>query len=115
MLDGAGQVRMFADIMKSQELLHGPHVDIDKVLTVYIGTDGKCACGCSGVHSIAAGKVQQAGDARGYAAGDDEVDMEAVRAVVRAINMADESAVDDGGDYKAVVVQGDVHIAYFDR
>lgn len=62
-------------------------VQIADVRSVYSGKPG-CMCGCRGKHSYAGAHREEAGQNRGYAVSDDEVNNAQVTRVLRAVQGA---------------------------
>jgi hypothetical protein len=92
-------------------------IDLNKVVSVYSGKEGKCCCGCSGNHRYASQHVKFASKDRGYDVSADEVNDKQVRKVVKLIlstPMGDIRATDKFGGTRTYVatVNGRWYIAY---
>lgn len=85
----------------------------DRIVSVYSGKAGKCACGCAGKHSYSSEHVEKASELRGYPVTADEVNNTQVKRVLRII--AGAPTADDlevGDTYVARVVGARQYIAY---
>jgi hypothetical protein len=80
-------------------------IDITKVFAVYSGKADQCRCGCAGKYTYAKQYQQEAGERRGYAVTDDEVNATTVAKVVRFINehIAEAEIFSEPGDHEQIV------------
>ncbi len=95
-----------------QNITSNKPIDINKVMSVYSGIDGKCCCGCSGKHSYALAHMHVAGIDRGYAIDDDEVSDRSVKIIVSKIN-ANLVDAEYAEGHVAVTVGTRLLVAYF--
>jgi hypothetical protein len=85
---------------------------VAEVSSVYSGKDGKCCCGCSGKHSYSKAHQAAAGERRGYAVGDDEVNDRMVAKVLRLLQAAKPEDVMAGKNHYATVVGQRLYVVY---
>ena len=69
-------------------VVKGQPIDIDKVMSVYSGVDGRCCCGCSGKHTTASKYREMRGKILGRPVKDDEINDRTVTMIVNRINKA---------------------------
>ena len=62
-----------------------PDIQLKDVESVYIGTPGKCMCGCSGHYSYTSINRDAAGKSRGYAISDKDVNDKRVQYVINRL------------------------------
>lgn len=85
---------------------------VEDVVSVYSGKAGKCACGCSGKHRYAAAHRALAGERRGYAVADDEVNDRQVRKVANLVAGAGALLVSDGDGVFYAELDGRLYVVY---
>jgi hypothetical protein len=94
-------------------------ININNVMSVYSGKNGRCCCGCSGKHTYASQYHAIASKDRGYKVDEDEISDRTVKMIVNRMNKL-LSETNAKPEYKstlkdfASIVNGErLYIAYY--
>lgn len=100
--------------MITQEIriaLETSSINVENVMSVYSGKDGRCCCGCSGKHTYASATREKAGKNRGY-----EISDRTVKMIVRKMNQfpgqLERTQLEGFTAHYSVVVNERLYIAY---
>ena len=83
-----------------------PEITLDQVNTVYVGTPGKCMCGCSGDYAYTEVGRAKSGEKRGYEVQDDEVSDRKVKARINRMRKNQALGIEVLKDYIFTIIIG---------
>ena len=84
---------------------------IENCSSVYRGKDGRCCCGCFGIHRYTKASAQSEGKKRGYPVTGSDINDSYVKKI-RKIILDNIEIADVRDSYIAVVLNGILYIAY---
>jgi len=100
-------------VKKSEGVTAVTEINIDDVMSVYSGKNGRCCCGCAGKHTYASKWQAAAGKDRGFKVTDDEVNDRTVKLILGKIAKIGGEQYDGPFGSHVSAVSGDrVYVAY---
>jgi len=99
-------------IREQQELLRNGPLQLDHIVSVYSGIDGKCCCGCSGNHLYARKYAEEGGKQRGYPVDEEDINDAMVKKVALILARAKSEELEVENSYVSTVIGKRIYIAY---